>query len=670
MGLLTIENGRLPTGRLRARTPEVRQGEHAECGVAALSILLGHHGLHVPMAELRRQAGSTLFGSTVRQLRDIARGYGFEAKAHRTEPEDLPAIGLPLIAHMRFIHFVVVERVGSAVVHVNDPSCGPTILDRAEFDRDFTGIVLSLKPEKVARRGKPFTFATALLHLWKSQLGKLGLAGAASAGGGITAAAGIWHLAADGQASPGMGFFLLAASLCAGGCAILLAEQAGLNARSRRSADVFSALGKAGNEHYLFAKPEQTLAQFSALDHVQDTNILRALLAALWLLAALAAGTALAPGPVLPVALASLLQMALLAWASIRRGGRIARFGHPELSAQGIDAEHLADTDWYRIGRAGDGLFCRLGGHHALVASEYFKTSNERRRLDTALFMLDTVKVAAPLHLAAQAGMPGLLLALGLAAAGSLMLRRFGRDLPSQPLKDALHRLDDLPAATEKHRPVPPRPANGTFRMENASWHAGGGTRPLLDNVSACLSPGEALVVHGPSGAGATTFARLACGMLEPTEGIVTLDGMPLAGHPPTAAILVDHSVPIVPGTLRDNLSLGATDIDDGAMRAALRLVGLDEVLAPRGGLSLILNADQPRLSGGQLRRIAVARALCRSPRLLVLDEALDNVETALAKTILSRLRALGMILVVTTKNADLLSAGDQRLELGTANAA
>lgn len=668
MGLLTIENGRLPTERIRVRTPEVRQGEHAECGLAALSIVLGHHGLHVPMSELRQQAGSTLFGSTIRQLRDIARSYGFEAKAHRTEPKDLSAIGLPQIAHMRFIHFVVVERVGSAVVHVNDPSCGPVVLDRAEFDRDFTGIVLSLTPETIAPRGRPFCFAAALLGTWKSQWAKLALAGAASVVGGVTATAGIWRLAWHKPASPGMDFFLLAASLCAGGLAIFLAEQAGLDTRRRRSADVFEALGKAGNEHYLFAKPEQTLAQFSALDHVQDTNILRALLATLWLLAALAAGAVLAPNPVLPVALASLLQISLVVWASTRRGSRIARNGHTKLSAHGIDAEHLADSDWYRIGGAGDGLFSRLAGHHALVASEFFKTANERRRLDTALFGLDMVKVAVPLLLATQAGLSGCLLALGLAAAGSVMLRRIGRDLPSQPLKNALHRLGDLPPEVARDWPTLPAVA-GTFRMENTGWHPGDSTRPLLQNVSVSLSPGEVLVAHGASGAGATTFARLASGMLDPTEGIVTLDGIPLAEHPSTVAILVDHFVPIVPGTLRDNLSFGASGIGDATMWDALRLVGLYDLLAPRGGLSLILKADRPRLSGGQLRRIAIARALCRSPRLLVLDEALDNVETALAKTILSRLRALGVILVVTTKNADLLASGDQRLDLGEANA-
>ncbi|MDH6233115.1 ABC-type multidrug transport system fused ATPase/permease subunit/predicted double-glycine peptidase [Mesorhizobium soli] len=671
MGNLTKENGRLPAGGIRVRTPEVRQGEHAECGLAALSIVLGHHGLHVPMAELRQQAGTTLFGSTIRQLRDIARSYGFEAKAHRTEPKDMSVIGLPLIAHMRFIHFVVVECIGSAVVHVNDPSCGPVVLDRAEFDRDFTGIVLSVKPETVARRGRPFSFATALLDTWKPQWAKLALAGVASVTGGIAATAGIWRLASHGPASLGMDFLLLAASLCTSWLAILLVEQVGLDARRRWSSDLYAALGKAGNEHYLFSKPEQTLAQFSALDHVQNSNILRALLTVLWLLAALASGTALALGPVLPVALISLLQIGLLGWAATRRGSRIARNGHAELSAHGIDAEHLADSDWYRIGQASDGLFSRVAGHHALVASEFFKTANERRRMDTTLFGLDMVKIAAPFSIAAAQGeIAGLVLALSVAAAGSVMLRRIGRDIHFQPLKNALHRLGDLPVEVVKDPPASPRSAGGKFRMENAGWYPGGINRPPIESVSVSLSRGEVLVVNGASGAGATTFARLASGMLDPTEGIVTLGGIPLAEHPPTVAILVDHFVPIVPGTLRENLSFGASGIGDTTMLAALRLVGLDDVLAPRGGLSLILKADQPRLSGGQLRRIAIARALCRSPRLLVLDEALDNVETSLAKTILSRLRALGMILVVTTKNADLLAAGDQRLDLGVANAA
>jgi ABC-type Mn2+/Zn2+ transport system ATPase subunit len=645
------------------KTPEVRQCEHAECGLAALAIMLGYHGASISLGELRQRAGSTLFGSTIRQLRDIAQDYGYVVNAHRTEPGDMPALGLPLIAHMRFIHFVVVERIGPSVVHVNDPGCGPLILERVEFDRDFTGIALSLAPTAVERRGTVFSFPRAIRHAWNGQWARLTFAGAVSIVAGAAAAAGIWRL----LSYPAEGVALLAVSLCSAGLTLLLAEQARFATRQRWTGVVFDAVGGAGNEHFLFTRPEQTLARFAALDDLQNTRLDRALLATLFLLAALGTGYGLAPKPVLPVILLGTVQLALVTRASTRRGGHIARHGQGPPAVQGIAAEHLIDADWYRIGRAGDGLFARLAGLHARTCREYFHAAHERRLLHTTLFALDMAKIALPLQHTAGAD---LLLALSLAAGSSVLIRSIGRHLPCRPLKDALHRLGDLPTPSKMEEIPNSEPSeDAVLRLEDAGWSADG-RHTILGNLTCSLSPGHILFVHGPSGSGATTFARLASGMLQPTTGAVQLDGRPLCSYPPATAILVDHSAPIVPGTLRDNLDLGAEGVGEATMWKALRLVGLDEIIAQRGGLSYVIKPDQPRLSGGQLRRITIARALCRAPRLLVFDEALDNIETSLARAILARLRATGLLLVVTTKNTALAETGEMVLNLGADHAA
>lgn len=666
MVFLAREGSFAATGRNRPWTPEVRQGEHAECGLAALAIMLGHHGVHVPLAEMRRRAGTTLFGSTIGQLRDLARSYGFDAKAHRTEPAEICALGLPLIAHVRFIHFVVVEHLDETVVHMNDPACGPIILERAEFDRDFTGIVLSMEPQTLAKRGRAFSFCRAVLRAWQGQWAHLALASMASASGGILATAGIWCLASNSTESA-TGLSILAACLCMTGIAVLLAERAGFSTQQRWADTVLERLDRASNEHYLFTRPEQTLAQLSALDDLQKTGLAHALLMSLWLSATLGAGSLIAPATVLPVVLLALVQMGLVVRASMMRGGDISRHGHAGLAASGIAAEHLTDSDWYRLGGAGDGLFSHLAGIQARAARNYFRTGNAQRTLQTTLFTLDLLKVALVLRFPASAD---LLLPISLAAGSSVLIRYVGTSLPFQPLRDALHRLDDLPPLSAQMKwPRLKTSGDGVLSLQNAGWSTGG-RLPIIDNLSCSVSPGHILVVHGPSGGGATTLARLACGMLQPTTGIVSLDGLPLCTHPPGTAILVDHSNVITPGTVRDNLRFGKDGISESAMWVALSLVGLDQTIARRGGLSIVLKSDQPRFSGGQLRRIAIARALCRAPQVLVLDEALDNVETVLARTILARLRSMGLILIVTTKNAELTISGDTLLTLEARDAA
>lgn len=643
-------------------TPDIRQGEHAECGLAALAILMGYHGIHVSLVQLRERAGTTLFGTTLRQLRDLARAEGFEAAARRVEPERLVACGLPLIAHMDFIHFIVVERVSRAGVHINDPADGPKILPHAEFSRAFTGIVLTLKPGTTARRGTPFSFRTALRQALRGQEAWLAAALLSSCASGAATTLGFWRLLTDEAGM--LATTLLLAAPCAMAVSLFLMEKAGLGAREQARRRLFTALKSADDSHYLFATPRQTLNLFGALEWLQNPSMPAGTLAFFWLLAAMFAGLALAPAAVGPVAVLLLAQVALMAGAAMRRGGLVGRFGHGRMPVESIAPDFLTDSRPFRMGGNGDALFTRLAGLHATALSQALKTAQARCGLDTALFALDLAKLAAPLLISGGADT---LLALALAAASCPLLRRMEPGLHVKPLKEALLRLTDLPSP----RPdPPPQMAANTERglcLRDAGWgppRAG----PVLEGLSLRLPPGHVLAIHGPPGCGLTSFARLTSGLLAPTHGSVMLDGHPLAGTPAGATILVDYHCLLVSGTVRDNLRLGDSTIVDEDMQAALTLVELEETLAPRGGLECRLRQDRPALSGGQLRRLALARALCRTPRLLVLDEALDAVEPDLAQRILPRLRQRNIITVLTTKNRDLLTTADLTLFFGGAS--
>lgn len=164
-------------------------------------------------------------------------------------------------------------------------------------------------------------------------------------------------------------------------------------------------------------------------------------------------------------------------------------------------------------------------------------------------------------------------------------------------------------------------------------------------------------------------LAKLACGLLEPATGRVLLDGRPvgeMARRFPGAVALVDRSSPIETGTVAGNLRFGDTGVSDAELRAALAFVALWEDLEPRGGLSLALSRGGAELSGGQRRRLALARALLRKPALLVLDEALDALEPALDHAIRDRLRGLGCTVLIVSRRPESLAGCDRLIELGT----
>lgn len=160
-----------------------------------------------------------------------------------------------------------------------------------------------------------------------------------------------------------------------------------------------------------------------------------------------------------------------------------------------------------------------------------------------------------------------------------------------------------------------------------------GATHRALCDVSVSIEPRQTVAVVGPSGAGKSTLVDVMLGVIEPSQGEVRLSGrrpQDAVVQWPGSVAYVPQDIAILPGTVRDNVALGvpSAEISDERVLEALNRAHLTDLLQGfRDGLNTEVGDDGVRLSGGQIQRLGIARALYTRPRLLVLDEATSALD-------------------------------------------
>ncbi len=173
----------------------------------------------------------------------------------------------------------------------------------------------------------------------------------------------------------------------------------------------------------------------------------------------------------------------------------------------------------------------------------------------------------------------------------------------------------------------------GLIRFEGVGFRYPGTDRQVLHDITCEIPKGSSLAVVGPSGSGKTTLVNLLLGLLEPTEGQITVGGQRLGQDLVGWQLgigLVPQPVYVYDGTLRDNVTFGLppAEVDEDRLHQAIDRAELGELLRERG-LDTEIGERGIGISGGQQQRIGLARALYYEPHVLVLDEAtsaLDNI--------------------------------------------
>jgi len=253
--------------------------------------------------------------------------------------------------------------------------------------------------------------------------------------------------------------------------------------------------------------------------------------------------------------------------------------------------------------------------------------------LDTPPAVVDRAEAAFTSEAAGAAGAAGAPGAAGAVAAGNSLAEK-GNSRNSAPI------------------PARRTPDGDEFRhaavvsLEKIEFRYPGSARPVLSDLSHTARPGRLVLVEGRSGSGKSTLAQLLVRFYDPTGGRILINGRDIRDLPlnrlRTLVTLMPQETQVVRGSIAENIAFGRPDAGPAAIRDAARAADL-HTFAERlpAGYDTPIGTDGRLLSGGQLRRLAIARALLRDSPVLVLDEPTTGLDARTTRRLLTPLRQL-----------------------------
>jgi ATP-binding cassette subfamily B protein len=237
----------------------------------------------------------------------------------------------------------------------------------------------------------------------------------------------------------------------------------------------------------------------------------------------------------------------------------------------------------------------------------------------------------------------------------------------------------EVKAAGEGARPTQAAEMRGEIEFRGLNFAYNG--TPVLHNVNLRIPAGSSLAIVGPTGSGKTTLVSLIPRIYDASPGTVLIDGKPVREYP---LDFLRHNIGFVPQetflfseTVRENIAFGKEDASDQDVHSAAEAANIaTEIENFPDQYRTLVGERGITLSGGQKQRTAIARAIIRNPRILILDDALSSVDTHTEDKILNHLREIMQDRttifishrVSTVRNADLIAVlhGGQIVELGT----
>jgi len=679
----------------------VEQAEEMDCGAACLAMLCRHYAISITLGKLRELANVTTLGATMDSLARAGDALGFTTRGVQCTYEALLGFELPFIVHWEGYHYVVVYGVSKRNVWLADPAVGFKKLSVEEFERGWSGTCLLFTPgdeqAQLAVARSPWVRFVAYLKPYKKILLHLFMATFVIQMLGIVPPL-IMQNILDGvivHQNVGLLHLLIAGLIISSLFTQLMATIRALLANFMvRNMDFammshffkhtmslpfsFFANRKSGD---IFARFQENQTIRAFLTESTVTTVLNLLMVFIYFTIMFFYNvkmTLLLIAFIIPI-----MALTVLATPKIKNYARevfstateaksflMETLGGVE-TIKGMGIERPVRLKWERKYAKALEVQYRAQLFHILVGLG--------SQLLNAATTIAILWVGASLVLSHELTI-GQLMAFN-ALMGSVLAPLMGLVGLWNLLNDAgvaMERLGDVLDMEPEQKPealaslVVLPDLQGDIKMDGIYFRYGGSDTPyVLENISLEIKPGELVAIVGRSGSGKTTLAKLLVGFYMPTEGHLIVDGYDMSlidkGYYRAQVGYVMQSNLLFSGTIAENIASG----DDSPDRRRIEEVAkMADAHAFIGKLPLryeqVVGERGVGLSGGQIQRLCIARALYHDPRLLVFDEATSALDTQSESNIIGNMHDIleGRTAVIIAHRLSTIMRADKILVL------